>query len=107
MTIDVIRLARGAHGALVTEDYPAHTGQLDPWTLRLLERFAALVVEECAKVCDALKDDETQFNAAVEKQLKGNDEARQLHALRMLSNVQLYNAGFIKSAAAIRARKPA
>ena len=71
-----------------------------------LERFAALVMEEDAKVCDALKDDETQFNAAVEKQLKGNDEARQLHALRMLSNVQLYNAGFIKSAAAIRARKP-
>ena len=70
-------------------------------------RFAALVMEEDAKVCDALKDDETQFNAAVEKQLKGNDEARQLHALRMLSNVQLYNAGFIKSAAAIRARKPA
>lgn len=52
MTLDVIRLAREAHGALVTEDYPAHTGQLDPWTLRLLERFAALVMEEDAKVCD-------------------------------------------------------
>ena len=51
---DVIRLAREAHGALVTEDYPAHTGQLDPWTLRLLERFTALVMEECAKVCENL-----------------------------------------------------
>ena len=51
---DVIRLAREAHGALVTEDYPAHTGQLDPWTLRLLERFAALVMEEDAKVCEKI-----------------------------------------------------
>ena len=54
MTIDVIRLAKEAHGALITEDYPGHTGQLDPWTLRLLERFTALVMEECAKVCESL-----------------------------------------------------
>ena len=54
MTIDVIRLAWEAHGALVTEDYPGHTGQLDPWTLRLLERFTALVMEEDAKVCETV-----------------------------------------------------
>ena len=54
MSIDVIRLAKEAHGALITEDYPGHTGQLDPWTLRLLERFTALVMEECAKVCETV-----------------------------------------------------
>ena len=53
---DIIRMAREAHHELVTQDYPGHLGQLDPWTLRLLERFAALVAkherEACAKVCD-------------------------------------------------------
>jgi hypothetical protein len=80
---DIIRMAREAHQELVTQDYPGHLGQLDPWTIRLLERFAALVAaaerknyehtlalqqksyereiqieveaerEACAKVCDA------------------------------------------------------
>jgi len=53
---DIIRMAREAHHELVTQDYPGHLGQLDPWTLRLLERFAALVAaaerEECAKVVE-------------------------------------------------------
>jgi hypothetical protein len=40
---DIIRMAREAHRRLVTEDYPGHTGQLDPWTMTLLARFAALV----------------------------------------------------------------
>ena len=40
---DIIRMAREAHRELVTKDYPGHVGQLDPWTMRLLERFAALV----------------------------------------------------------------
>jgi hypothetical protein len=40
---DILRMAREAHRRLVTEDYPGHTGQLDPWTMALLERFAALV----------------------------------------------------------------
>jgi hypothetical protein len=40
---DIIRMAREAHRRLVTEDYPGHTGQLDPWTMALLERFAALL----------------------------------------------------------------
>jgi hypothetical protein len=39
---EVIRWAREAHHDLVTKDYPGHLGQLDPWTIRLLERFAAL-----------------------------------------------------------------
>ena len=53
---DIIRMAKEAHKDLVTVDYPGHLGQLDPWTLRLLERFAALVAaaerEACAKVCE-------------------------------------------------------
>ena len=53
---DIIRMAKEAHKDLVTVDYPGHAGQLDPWTLRLLERFAALVAaaerEACAKVCE-------------------------------------------------------
>lgn len=40
---DILRMAREAHHELVTQDYPGHAGQLDPWTMRLLERFAALV----------------------------------------------------------------
>jgi hypothetical protein len=43
---DIIRMAREAHHELVTQDYPGHLGQLDPWTLRLLERFAALVAAQ-------------------------------------------------------------
>ena len=54
---EVIRMARYAHRDLVTLDYPGHVGQLDPWTITLLERFAKLVAaaerEACAKVCDA------------------------------------------------------
>ena len=50
------QIAREAHRQLVTEDYPGHTAQLDPWTIRLLERFAALVAaaerEECARVVE-------------------------------------------------------
>ena len=53
---DVIAMAREAHHELVTQDYPGHLGQLDPWTMRLLERFAALVAaaerEACAKVAE-------------------------------------------------------
>jgi hypothetical protein len=53
---DIIRMARQAHRQLVTEDYPGHTGQLNPWTMRLLERFAALVAaaerKACAKVVE-------------------------------------------------------
>ena len=53
---DIIRMAREAHRRLVTEDYPGHTGQLDPWTMTLLARFAALVAaaerEACAKVVE-------------------------------------------------------
>lgn len=53
---DIVYLARHAHRKLVTEDYPGHIGKLDPWTMCLLERFAALVVaherEASAKVCE-------------------------------------------------------
>ena len=46
---DIIRMALEAHRELVTKDYPGHAGQLDPWTMRLLERFAALVAVEVHK----------------------------------------------------------
>lgn len=46
MNDDLIKMAQKAHKELVTEDYPGHLGQLDPWTMRLLERFAALVRED-------------------------------------------------------------
>lgn len=53
---DIIRMAKEAHKDLVTVDYPGHAGQLDPWTLRLLERFAALFAaaeqERIAKMFD-------------------------------------------------------
>jgi len=38
----VTEMAREAHRELVTLDYPGHMGQLDPWTLRLIERFAEI-----------------------------------------------------------------
>lgn len=76
--MDIISMAREAHSKLVTEDYPGHTGQLDPWTLRLCERFAALVLEEAAKVCDARfmgdlnrEDMEARACAAAIRALKG------------------------------------
>jgi hypothetical protein len=53
---DIIRLAREAHREVVTKDYKGHAGQLDPWTMRLLEHFAALIAaaerEACAKACE-------------------------------------------------------
>jgi hypothetical protein len=56
---DIIRMAREAHHELITQDYPGHLGQLDPWTLRLLERFANLVAEAereaCAGLCDEIE----------------------------------------------------
>lgn len=54
---DITRMAREAHKALVTQDYPGHMGQLDPWTMRLLERFAALVVAAQREACAAMLDE--------------------------------------------------
>lgn len=48
---DITRMAREAHRELVTLDYPGHTGQLNPWTMRLLERFAALVAAAERNAC--------------------------------------------------------
>ena len=44
--MNIIELAKNAHRELVTKDYPGHRGLLDPWTMKLLERFAALVRAE-------------------------------------------------------------
>jgi hypothetical protein len=60
-------MAREAHRRLVTEDYPGHTGQLDPWTMTLLARFAALVAaaerEACAKLCDKYYEAACKFES--------------------------------------------
>ena len=48
---NIIRMARQAHHELVTQDYPGHAGQLDHWTMHLLERFAALVRADEREAC--------------------------------------------------------
>ena len=45
MNDDLIKMAQKAHKELVSEDYPGQLGEFDPWTMRLLARFAALVIE--------------------------------------------------------------
>lgn len=56
MTQDDIQLAKKAHHILVTKVYSGHQGQLDNWTLALMDIFAKLVAERereaCAKICD-------------------------------------------------------
>ena len=61
---DIIRMARQAHHELITQDYPGHAGQLDPWTMRLLERFAALVA---AAEREAIMD---EWSACVQSDLE-------------------------------------
>ena len=57
---DIARMAREAHRELVTEDYPGHAARLDPWTMRLIERFADLITaanyDACALICEQLQD---------------------------------------------------
>jgi hypothetical protein len=70
---DIIRMAREAHRRLVTEDYPGHTGQLDPWTLRLLERFAALVAAAEREACiECIKPNATPMEAVAAIRARGN-----------------------------------
>ena len=54
---DIIRWAREAHHELVTKDCPGHAGQLDPWTMQLLERFANLVAAAEREACLAILRD--------------------------------------------------
>ena len=62
---DIIKLAREAHHKLVTQDYPGHLGQLDPWTIRLLERFTTLVAQHerecCALLCESMDEPNLQL----------------------------------------------
>jgi hypothetical protein len=75
---DIVRLAREAHREVVTKDYKGHAGQLDPWTMRLLERFAALVAaaerEACIEVLLSNFDieDKDVFNVAAAIRARGN-----------------------------------
>ncbi|NBS69790.1 hypothetical protein EBT31_12895 [bacterium] len=75
---DIIRMAREAHRRLVTEDYPGHTGQLDPWTMTLLARFAALVAaaerEACARVCECFNSEPVSHATVAAEIRKRGDE---------------------------------
>lgn len=66
---NIIRMAQEAHRELVTLDYPGHTGQLDPWTMRLLERFANLIVvaerEACARLAECRCLDDNNKNRRI------------------------------------------
>ena len=44
MDDEITLMAKQAHHELVTLDYVGHMGGLEPWTMRLLERFYNLVV---------------------------------------------------------------
>ena len=81
MTIDVIRLAREAN---IDLEHHESIGREPVWiaTQDELERFTAMVMEECAKVCDEL----AEIN-------------------RRASTDSMWQQG--ECAAAIRARKPA
>jgi hypothetical protein len=51
---EIIAMAKEAHRQLVTLDYVGHMKQLDPWTTRLLERFAKLVAAHEQDRCCAI-----------------------------------------------------
>ena len=73
-TEDVVRMAKEAHHELVTKDYPGHLGQLDPWTMKLLERFAALVREQ------TLKEDKDLLTAYLVGFNAGKEEFKSIRA---------------------------
>ena len=54
---ELFAMAKQAHHELVTKKYAGHRGQIDAWTMALLEIFAKLVAEkerwECADICDS------------------------------------------------------
>jgi hypothetical protein len=50
---EILSMAKQAHRDVVTIDYPGHVGQLDAWTMCLLERFAALVAEKATEQANA------------------------------------------------------
>ena len=107
---DILRMAREAHSELVTQDYPGHAGQLDPWTVRLLESFAALVA--------AAKDAEYQQTLALQQRSYEREIQLEVEAEReacaklaestvcdthLPTGVRIYGT---RAAAAIRARTP-
>jgi hypothetical protein len=53
---EIIAMAKQAHHELVTKHYAGHRGQIDAWTMVLLEIFAKLVAEKereaCARICE-------------------------------------------------------
>jgi len=51
---EIIEMAIQAHQDLVTEYYVGHHGQIDAWTMLLLERFAKLVEEKEREACAKL-----------------------------------------------------
>jgi hypothetical protein len=43
---EIVAMAKQAHHELVTKHYAGHRGQIDAWTMALLEIFAKLVAEK-------------------------------------------------------------
>jgi aminopeptidase N len=83
----------------VTVDDILNGGRL---TSRYLERFAGLVAEECAKLCEAEADPHERSRA--EKAAKAAaGKPDELDRLRHVANVNLFNAGPRNCAGAIRA----
>ena len=75
--MNIIEMAKEAHHRVVTEDYPSHTGQLDPWTMNLLERIAELV-----------RADERHFIATKWETLYGYDKQGVAEFIRKRANTQ-------------------
>jgi hypothetical protein len=105
---DIIRMAREAHHELVTQDYPGHLGQLDPWTLRLLERFAALVAaQERESYEHTLALQQRSYEREIEIEVEAEREACAKVAketvcdMHLGTGIKIYGT---RAAAAIRAR---
>lgn len=81
--LELLNMARQAHQELVTEHYAVHIGQLDVWTILLLEIFAKLVAEKereaCAKVCETLWNTPTN-GMATEEEAYGKECATAIRA---------------------------
>lgn len=107
---EIIRMARDAGMERVVSIHKDGTRTIELPHPDLLQRFAALVAEherqECAKVCEDLRDlrEEARAQLRVADALKTGDEESMLRALRHDSNVHLYNCGLNQAAAVIRAR---
>jgi hypothetical protein len=52
--MNIIEMVKEAHHRLVIEDYPSHIGQIDPWTIKLIERVVNLACADEREACAEL-----------------------------------------------------